>query len=325
MTRCILLVDDDPSAIRLMSQMLAGLAEIRFAMNGRDALRLAQECNPGVIVLDAQLPDLSGFDVCALLKAAPSTADIPIIFVTSNDAADFEVSGFDVGAADYVTKPVRPAALQARVRTQLRLSEMTSELRRLTLTDALTGVANRRRFDEGLAREWRRCRRERVPLSLMLVDVDHFKLYNDHYGHPAGDECLNRVAKLLVSACQRPADLVARYGGEEFAVVMPATDRQGARHVAGLVTSAMASARLEHLRSPTSAHVTASLGLACLDPASPAWMHWAGPATGNDTLDDAQILVRTADQALYAAKAAGRAQAVLREIDLPPLQPEEDG
>lgn len=211
-------------------------------------------------------------------------------------------------------KPVRPAPLQARVKTQLRLSEATSALRQLSLTDSLTGVANRRRFDDVLHQEWRRARRAGNPLSLMMADVDHFKLYNDHYGHPASDACLRQVAQLLRSTSQRPGDLVARYGGEEFALLMPETDLQGALHVADLVIAAMAAAGLEHLRSPTARHVTVSLGLASIDLASPDWGRWTGRQPDAGAFDDAQVITLAADQALYAAKAGGRARAVLHGL-----------
>lgn len=318
MTRRILLVDDDPSSIRLMSHVLAELGEIQFATNGHDALRLAAEHSPGVIVLDAQMPGLSGYEVCEQLKADVLTADIPVIFVTSNDGAEFEVSGFDVGAADYVTKPVRPAALKARVATQLRLSEATAQLHNLALTDGLTGVANRRRFDDALASEWRRGRRDGAPLSLMLIDVDHFKRYNDHYGHPAGDTCLRNVALVLEEVCNRPGDLVARYGGEEFALLMPRTDRTGAWHVARQVLQRLNARCIEHVASPTARFVTVSVGMCSIDPLCGTWPLWTGhakPGASADAFADAHELTRAADIALYAAKSEGRARAMLREFD----------
>lgn len=325
MSQRILLVDDDPAAIRLMSHLLQSLGEIRFATNGQDAIRMAREFQPGVIVLDAQMPDLNGFEVCAILKSDPATADVPVIFVTSSDEADFEVSGFDAGAADYVTKPVRPAALLARVRTQLRLAEATAELRRLTHVDALTEVANRRRFDDSIVKEWRRGRRDAQPLSLILIDIDHFKRFNDHYGHPAGDACLRSIAQILRRACQRPADLVARIGGEEFALLMPQTDRHGAAHVARFIGEALEVEQIAHAMSPTRSHVTASLGLSSMDAANPHWLAWTSQPGLAPLADDgsAQALVRAADQALYAAKAAGRARAASRDLVLS-MQPNDD-
>ncbi len=301
-----------------MSHMLAELGDIYFATNGREALLLAREREPQIIVLDAQLPDMSGQEVCTLLKANVATADIPVIFVTSNDDADAEVSGFAAGASDYVTKPVRPAPLLARVKTLMRLAEATRELRHLSLTDGLTGIANRRRFDDALEQEWRRARRAGTPLSLMLVDVDHFKHFNDRYGHLAGDTCLRRVAELLRDTCQRPGDLAARYGGEEFTLLMPATDRHGACHMAECVIKAMASANIEHGSSPTAKHVTVSVGLASIDDTSADWQHWIGRPEPMDRFDHPRTMTLAADQALYAAKTGGRARAVHRDLVAPP-------
>ena len=228
----ILLVDDDPITIRLLTHILADLGSLRFATSGADALRLARELKPDLVLLDAEMPGMSGFQVCAAFKANPLLADVPVIFVTSHSDPAFEVSGFDLGAADFIAKPVLPALVQARVKTQLRLKHLADELRLIALADTLTGVANRRHFDNSLEREWRRLRRSGKPLALLMIDVDHFKRFNDHYGHQAGDSCLRAVAQALVGACQRPADLVARYGGEEFVMLLPDTTRDGAAHIA---------------------------------------------------------------------------------------------
>jgi PleD family two-component response regulator len=219
----ILLVDDDAGAIAMMGRALASLGELRFATSGADALRLARESAPDLILLDAEMPGMSGFQTCELLKAEPALADIPVIFVTSHSEPEFEVSGLDIGAADFIAKPINPPLLLARARTQLRVKHMADELRRLSTTDALTGIANRRRFDEVFMREWQRARREGESIALMMIDVDHFKRYNDHYGHPAGDACLKAVARAVAECAHRPADLAARYGGEEFALLLPHT------------------------------------------------------------------------------------------------------
>src|SRR6202789_1296224 len=223
----ILLVDDDPGAIQLMGRILAGVGQLRFATNGNDALRLARGSAPDLILLDAEMPGMSGFDLLRTLKAESSLAEVPVIFITSHNEAGFEVSALDMGAADFIAKPLRSSRVLARVRAQLRVKHMADELRRTATTDALTGVANRRQFDELLEREWLRARRSGEPVSLLMIDVDHFKLYNDLYGHPKGDICLRHVAQVLKRACRRPADIVARYGGEEFMILLPETPRQG--------------------------------------------------------------------------------------------------
>src|ERR1700678_1598089 len=224
----ILLVADDPGAIQLMGHILASVGKLRFATNGNDALRLARDSAPDLILLDAEMPGMSGFELLKTLKAESSLTDVPVIFITSHNEAGFEVSALDMGAADFIAKPLRSSRVLARVKTQLRVKHMADELRRTATTDALTGISNRRQFDVSLEREWLRAKRSREPVSLLMIDVDHFKLYNDLYGHPQGDICLRQVTQALQSTCRRPADLVARYGGEEFMILLPQTPRQGA-------------------------------------------------------------------------------------------------
>lgn len=221
----LLLVDDDPKLIQLMGRLLGDLGRIRFATSGDAALRQAHAERPDLILLDAEMPGMNGFDTCAALKAAPDLSDVPVIFVTSHTDLDHEVRGFSVGAADFIHKPVSEHILRARVTTHLRLKQLSDELRRMANTDALTDLPNRRAFDAALAREWARSLRDTQPLCCLMVDVDHFKAYNDSYGHPAGDVCLNRVAQALRGALLRPTDMVARYGGEEFAVLLPSGRR----------------------------------------------------------------------------------------------------
>jgi diguanylate cyclase (GGDEF)-like protein len=304
----ILLVDDDPGAIQLMSRILAGVGKLRFATNGSDALRLARESAPDLILLDAEMPGMSGFDLLKRLKAESSLAEVPVIFITSHNEAGFEVSALDMGAADFIAKPLRSSRVLARVRSQLRVKHMADELRRTATTDALTGVANRRQFDVLLEREWLRARRCDDPMSLLMIDVDHFKLYNDLYGHPKGDICLRHVAQILMTACKRPADVVARYGGEEFMILLPQTPRQGAQHVAQRVLDAVAAFGILHDDSQTTHYVGVSVGIACFDDAS------ACRACDSYALLSASDLVRVADKALYSAKHAGRGQAKLRDI-----------
>jgi len=304
----ILLVDDDPGAIQLMGRILAGVGQLRFATNGNDALRLARESAPDLILLDAEMPGMSGFDLLRTLKAESSLAEVPVIFITSHNEAGFEVSALDMGAADFIAKPLRSSRVLARVRAQLRVKHMADELRRTATTDALTGVANRRQFDELLEREWLRARRSGDPVSLLMIDVDHFKLYNDLYGHPKGDICLRHVAQVLKRACRRPADVVARYGGEEFMILLPQTPRQGAQHVARQVLEAVAAFGILHDDSQTTHYVSVSVGIACFDDAS-GFRAYDSPG-----LLGASDLVRAADKALYSAKHAGRGQAKLRDI-----------
>lgn len=306
----ILLVDDDPAAIQVLGRILSGLGRLRFATNGAGALRLAHETPPDLILLDAEMPGMSGFDVCEAMKSDPELADIPVIFVTSHNDQNSEIGGFDLGAADFIAKPISEPLVVARVKTQLRIKHLTDELRKLSTVDALTGLANRRRFDEMLEREWSRAQRPGYPLALAMIDVDHFKRYNDRYGHPAGDTVLRSVAQALAHAAQRPADLVARYGGEEFVMLMPQTPRAGAQILADRALVMVESLGIPHAGSPTADHVTVSIGMACWEGNAAHWeAEGCGASPRTAPAVSGQDLLTAADQALYAAKAAGRAQA----------------
>lgn len=307
----ILLVDDDPAVIAGIGRMLDGVGQLRFATSGPDALRLARQSAPDLVLLDVDMPGMSGFEVCAALKATPELSDVPVIFVTSHDDAEQELAGLTVGCSDFIGKPPRPALMQARVRVHLRMKHLADDLRRAAFTDPLTGVANRRQFDETLQREWLRAQRNGAPLSLMMVDVDAFKRYNDHYGHQAGDACLRAVAQAMRCALHRPADLLARYGGEEFALLLPETDAPGAQVLASRLLGAVDALRLPHATSPVGTTVSVSVGVASYDQNCTAWL---GPGAdsrfgGLGPRPLATDLVATADEALYAAKEGGRRQA----------------
>jgi len=179
----ILIVDDAMENIQILHQALQDEHDVLFAMNGAKALHIAHNQLPDLILLDAMMPDMDGYAVCAALRASLATRDIPIIFVTALKSPEDETRALESGAADFISKPVNAAVVRARVRTQLTVKRQSDALRALTLTDGLTGVANRRAFDENLDAEWRRCARAQVPMSLIMVDIDHFKNFNDAYGH----------------------------------------------------------------------------------------------------------------------------------------------
>jgi len=318
----ILLVDDDIASIQLVAALLADVADLRFAASGVDALRLACEHPPDLVLLDAEMPGMDGFEVCETLKADPRLRDIAVVFLTSHAEPEFEVRGFEAGAADFIAKPICAPLLTARVKTHLRAKQLSDQMRRIATIDALTGVWNRRRLDEALAWEWPRARRGE-PLTLMLLDVDHFKLFNDHYGHPAGDACLRTIALALERACRRPADLVARYGGEEFAVLLPNTPRAGAEHVARCLLDTVDALDVRHEVSPVANHVTVSIGVCCYDQESTCWLAPDADTRTGDALHarcSAGDMVEAADKALYAAKTSGRARARMldvADVDIP--------
>ncbi len=305
----LLLVDDDPSIIALLRRILSEYSHVHFAVNGDDAVRLAREHKPDLILLDGEMPGMSGFEVCEVLKADDALAHIPIIFVTSHRDLAFEARALSLGVADFITKPLSAPRVKLRVRNHLLLKQQMDDLRRAAAVDPLTGLANRRAVDEKLEQEWQRARRSGLPLSLMLIDIDHFKLFNDEYGHPAGDDCIRTVAQALMKAARRPADLAGRYGGEEFAVILPETPLVGALVVAQATREAIAKSAMSHRRSPVSAHVTVSIGVSCYQRAGGGTdgRYDERIRTGfSEQPGSAKMLLEASDRALYAAKHAGR-------------------
>lgn len=280
----LLIVDDQPVNIQALHRVFAGDCQVLMATEGARALQLCRERQPDLLLLDIQMPGMDGHELCAELKADPLLRAIPVIFVTAQDRPEDETRALDAGAADFITKPFNPTVVRARVRTQLTLKAQADLLRELAFIDGLTGVHNRRHFDERFIAESRRAQRSRSPLAVVLADVDHFKRYNDALGHLAGDDCLRRVAEALRACLRRPTDLLARYGGEEFVALLPDTDLAGAIGVAQLMEDTVRALALPH--PGVEGSVTISLGVC-------AGIEGAG-------------LVDAADRALYLAKAAGR-------------------
>ncbi len=264
-----------------------------------------------LVLLDINLPGKSGIDACREISEHEVFCDIPIIVISGADHLDGLEAAFSAGASDYITKPPSHTELLARIRSALRLktemnqrkareedllilnerlAELNRELERLSTTDSLTGLANRRSFNEFLSREWLREQRERQPFSVVMIDIDHFKKYNDHYGHLEGDVCLQKVAWALQGALCRPGDLLARYGGEEFVAILPHTDLQGAVELAETMHEKIRELHLKHEDSPVSSHLTISAGIASVIP--------------NQRLSPSQVMAM-ADKALYEAKQSG--------------------
>lgn len=287
----LLIVDDQPANIRVMAEALQGRYELFFATTGAKALELVKQGEIDLALLDVVLPDLDGFEVCRRLKADEATRGVPVIFVTAKEEENQEALGFEVGGVDYITKPIRPSILRARVNTHLSLKAARDKIEQMAMLDPLTGIANRRRFDNGLAYEWNRAVRGLQWVSIAFVDVDYFKRYNDTYGHSKGDECLQAVAGALSNAARRPSDLVARYGGEEFAMVLPDTDATGMRLLMRATLGRLRELRLEHAASDASPFVSVSVGAVSLIP-SPR--------------QTAAEIIAMADELLYEVKKEGR-------------------
>jgi diguanylate cyclase (GGDEF)-like protein len=317
----IVLIDDDPGTIYFIGRILNSQADIRFATSGETALQLVREFLTDLILLDAELPGMSGFKVFESLKAQAELSEVPVIFITSHNEAGFEVTALNMGAADFIAKPFQSSLVLARVNSQLRLKRATDALRRAAVVDSLTGVASRGRFDESLQREWLRGLRVGDSMAMLLIDVDHFKLYTDRHGHAKGDACLRRVAQALNGAARRPADLLARFAGEQFGLLLPQTSRSGAEHIAHRILDAMDELEIRHDSSPTSRHVTVSIGMSCYDEASACWVR---PSAESRSIDNAHVdclagnLLLAADKALHSAKRALRS--CVRLLDIADLE-----
>ena len=295
-TARVLIVDDQPANIHVLAEALGNDHELLVAGSAMRALELAPSCD--LVLLDVVMPDLDGLEVCRRLKASEDTKRIPVIFVSALEQTGDQTQGFEAGAVDYIVKPINPAIVRARVRTHLELKAARDLLERLATMDALTGIANRRRFDEALQEEWRRSMRTSHLLTLVLADIDHFKAFNDEHGHGGGDTCLRLVASALHLLCRRPGELVARYGGEEFAFLLPDVDSAGARLFVSRALHGIQTLSVDGLSSPGS--LSLSVGAATLIP-SPL-----------NTIEDA---LRAADQALYKAKAAGRRRGFVHDME----------
>jgi diguanylate cyclase (GGDEF)-like protein len=288
----VMVVDDAPANIHILVEGLRDEYEMMVATRGAQALELAvREPQPDLILLDMVMPEMDGHEVCRRLKDDDRTRNIPVIFVTAETSVAMEQQSFELGAVDYVIKPFSLPIVRARVRTHVTLKHRTDMLERLAQLDGLTGIANRRRFDEALETEWSRCARHAMPLSLIIADVDHFKHFNDTYGHGAGDKCLRSIASILQENAARPGDLAARYGGEEFVLLLPFTVHQGAIKVAERLRAQVADSHTMATQSNARRRVTISAGCATTVP-------------GNDK--DPASLLRAADEMLYKAKHEGR-------------------
>jgi len=290
--RTVLIVDDTPENIDLLCAALGDEYHIKVALDGEKAIKMAMQHKPDLILLDVLMPGMDGFQVCNALKRTAETKNIPIIFATTLGSTDDEEKGLNLGAVDYIIKPFSQPIVRARVKTHVSLKVKSDLLESLALLDSLTGIPNRRRFNDALETEWKRAQRSGDPLAVIMADIDFFKYYNDAYGHGAGDNCLRMVAAMLTDeGIFRPGDLVARYGGEEFIALLPETDDQGASQLAERFRKGIEAMQISHEHSATSPWVTVSVGYASLIP---------GEEHTSDTLVDA------ADRQLYLAKHAGR-------------------
>lgn len=322
----IILVADDDTTIRTMLRKVMEQEGYRVVevTDGQQCLDAYEAVKPDIVLLDAVMPVMDGFTCCKQLvhiarknlisalanldndSAIDSTIipklweRTPILMITSLNDEESVDRAFEAGATDYITKPIHWAVLRLRMRRLLQQAQVYKQLEAANLAlqelanvDSLTGLANRRRFDNYLNTQWINLAQKRSPLSLILCDIDFFKFYNDYYGHPAGDVCLQKVGSVLNNTAEKQRDLVARYGGEEFAVIMPETHSSGAIHVAHSMRAGVKNLQIHHEKSQVSEYLTLSMGVATM---IPGW-----EASPSD-------LIAAADKALYEAKAQGRNQ-----------------
>ncbi|OLQ81359.1 diguanylate cyclase response regulator [Photobacterium proteolyticum] len=317
----ILIVDDRPENLLALEGLLEPFnVELIKANSGEEALAHTLDHDFALILLDVQMPGMDGYEVAELMRGNKKNKHIPIIFVTAASKAPSHIfRGYESGAVDYLLKPLIPVMFQSKVgvfielyeqkealrektqefdrklveleELQQQLEETNEQLLLLSTTDGLTGLFNRRRFDEVLNEEWKRGIRSQQPLSFIILDIDHFKAYNDTYGHQAGDDCLREVARTLASVPLREMDKIARIGGEEFAIILPETDREGVMLAAERIRESIDELNIPHSSSLSHQHLTISVGVSTVVP---------------DLAFSSRKLLEAADDALYEAKRRGR-------------------
>lgn len=303
----ILLVEDSATLRHAMSQYISEAGHTPLlATSGEAALQLLEDTPVDLIIMDVEMPGLNGFETTRLIREWLGGHWIPIIFVTGKNEDESYREGIEAGGDDYLIKPVSPVIIKAKIRAMARIAEMrdqlsqlNAELAALSQLDSLTQIYNRRTFNERAEQQWLLAIRHQTPISVLMIDVDHFKPYNDHYGHPAGDRCLKQISRALKSCLHRPADVMGRYGGEEFIALLPDTDRAGAERVAECLNDAIRELDLEHRFSPSGDRVTVSIG----------------GATCNHSMGHSlEEVIKCADRSLYKSKHNGRDRATIEEV-----------
>ncbi len=296
----ILVVDDERMNLNILSDLLMDDYKVILAKNGEQALERAwSDSPPDIILLDVMMPEMDGYTVLHKLKEDDRTKSIPVIFITALDSIEDEATGLEKGAMDYIRKPFHPPIVKARIRNHLTLVRQRQLLEGLANFDALTEIPNRRSYELAVEREWRRCQRAFLPISLAMVDVDCFKQYNDNYGHAAGDVALKKVAGVISSSVNRPCDLAARFGGEEFVILLPETDAYGCRYLVEGIRKKVEDLALKHEFSLVTKTLTISIGGVTIVP---------GVANAPEDL------VKGADSMMYQAKRNGRNNVIWEDL-----------
>lgn len=286
----ILIIDDDPVMLELLAHLLSDMGEVETAVGGVMGLAAAARSIPDLILCDVVMPDVDGLTVCRHLKSHITTKSIPVLCISASINEAEELAALGAGAVDFIKKPISPLLVRARVKTQIELARKSEMLLDLTRRDPLTGIFNRRYFEQRLGEEWARHRRANEPLALAMVDLDNFKGYNDFYGHVKGDECLMTVADCLRESARRPGELAARYGGEEFVLLLPSMTENEVDKFGAWLCRNVRDLEYPHALNESGC-VSISVGMAVVV-----------PGEAMRPLD----LVKSADKALYVAKTEGR-------------------
>lgn len=295
----VLIVDDQKDNLKILSDILRPDVDILLAHDGEQGFRKACEYKPDLILLDVLMPGIDGFEVIRRLKHEAQTSAIPVIFITALDDVSHEEQGLLLGACDYINKPFHTVIVKARIKLHLQLARQQLLLEQLAHLDPLTAVANRRKFEQVLSQEWRGAVRTKQQISLVMLDIDNFKRYNDHYGHAAGDQALQQVAAVVKAQLKRPYDFIARYGGEEFVLILPDTPAAAGQQLVQQCLQAVFALQIPH--QPTGQVLSLSAGGVTLQP-SP--------------LDQVETVLAQADQMLYRAKHQGKNQVLWHATDL---------
>lgn len=290
----LLLVEDDPVNIDVIVSCIGNLYQLYIAKTREKAFKILAKTDIDLVLLDINLPDGNGFDICKeLMDNKDIYGNLNVVFMTGMDKPEDEARGIQLGASDYITKPINCTVLKARIDLQTKLIRQTELLSQLARIDGITEINNRRAFDDQLKNEWNRAMREQKELSLCLLDLDFFKQYNDTYGHPAGDECLRKLAKCLKNKFRRGSDFVARYGGEEFAILFYRTDADEAKRLIEQVLDSFMALKIRHETSKVSDYTSFSAGICSTLP---------------DEAKSPDVLLGYTDKQLYLAKEQGRAK-----------------
>jgi diguanylate cyclase (GGDEF)-like protein len=293
----ILITDDEKMNVDILGGILSPMYNLLISRNGTRALEIAKANKPDLILLDVLMPDMTGFEVIAKLKESDITDKIPVIFITGLTSTDDEEKGFFLGAVDYITKPFNKAIVKARVNTHIKIVDQMRTIERIGLIDPLTKISNRRGFENRLNAEWGRSVREARPISILIMDIDKFKTYNDTYGHQQGDAALKSFAETMSETLKRPVDFCARWGGEEFVILLPGTSADGAAEVAERVRENVEASIID-TEDGGMTKITVSIGVNSLVP---------------QAIDTIKDFIEKADQALYKAKESGRNRYVIYE------------